>query len=97
MTGGSRVVDVILTLGYLYSKSRVPKKFLATLVCFGTETKLGFVKYQAAPQEKTLFESTVLQPTQVNRYILPRRKDNHLEGTRQIDSVTLEKRGPSLL
>jgi hypothetical protein len=30
----------------------------------------------------------------LNRYILPRRKDNHLEGTRQIDSVTLEKGGP---
>lgn len=40
-------------------------------------------------------KSTVLQPTQVNRYILPRRKDNHLEGTRQIDSVTLGKGGPS--
>ena len=39
-------------------------------------------------------KSTVLKPTQVNGYILPRRKDNHLEGTRQIDSVTLGKGGP---
>ena len=56
---------------------------------------LRFAEQALHNRAKAHEKSTVLQPTQVNRYILPRRKDNHLEGTRQIDSVTLGKGGPS--
>ena len=39
---------------------------------------------------------TVLKPTQVDRWNTPRLRENHVEGTRQITSVTSEKGGPWL-